>query len=455
MEVSDPWSQQQSGADWLSRRLYGYLGHEMGCGKTRTCLMACKDKRLTLVVCPIAVGPAWAKQVSLFDADRLCVVVVEGPAAKRAQSIRDAVASRKRVIVVVNYDAVWRGEVGKAVQSFKWDAIVLDEAHRIKSPTGKSSKWLAKLAEQNPQALRVCMSGTPTPQDPLDWFAQFRFLDPAVLGKSFPAFRSRIANVHPRYPGWVTGFREDALVSLKERIDPHIHRVTADEVLDLPDAIHQTISVALSPKSRAFYDRLEDDMIARIDVDKAVTAANRMVVVNRLHLAASGFARVDGDDFFTPIDGIPAKRLAFREFLADFPKAEPLVVFVKFIEDLKEVEAECRRSGRSVSVLCGEKKQLAQWQAAETEVIVVQQQAGGSGVDLTRACYCVYYSLSHSLGDYEQSLARLRRPGQQKCCRYYHIVASGTVDETIYEALREKKDVVDSVLLRLTRRVEA
>jgi SNF2 family DNA or RNA helicase len=57
------------------------------------------------------------------------------------------------------------------------------------------------------------------------------------------------------------------------------------------------------------------------------------------------------------------------------------------------------------------------------------------------------------LGDFDQSLARLRRPGQTKACRYYHFVVKNTVEETIYEALQNKRDVVEEVLSRLTRRV--
>jgi SNF2 family DNA or RNA helicase len=84
--------------------------------------------------------------------------------------------------------------------------------------------------------------------------------------------------------------------------------------------------------------------------------------------------------------------------------------------------------------------------------LVVQVQAGGCGIDATRAAYAAYYSQTHSLGDYEQSLARLRRPGQHRPVRYYHFVASGTIDEVVYESLQKKRDVVESILTSLTRR---
>lgn len=453
MAFQEPWANQHAAAAWLGSRQFGHLSHEPGTGKTRSLLMAYQDQDVLLVVCPIPVGQAWAKQIRLFDPTRQCVVAVSGPSTKRAAAIREAVAKGGRVAVVVNYDSVWRGEVAKAIKGIRWSAIVLDESHRIKSPSAKSSRWLSKLAESQPQAKRACLSGTPTPNSPLDWYSQLRFLDPSLVQSSFTEFRSRIAVMHPRVRGWVTAFRPDALSALRKHIDPHVHRVTAEEVLSLPEAIHIQIPVDMSPATRAFYTSLENEMIAQVG-DGTVTASNRMVVVGRLQAATSGFTRIDDEQAFTLVDGIPAKRRAFGEFLEDFPPREPLVVFTKFIEDINQAKEEVVARGRSVSELSGRTKQLEQWQAGETDVIVVQQQTGGAGIDLTRACYCVYWSLSHSLGDYEQSLARIRRPGQTKCCRYYHLVATDSVDETIYEALESKKDVVESILARLTKRTE-
>lgn len=448
----DPWPHQGAAVAWLLARLYGYLNHGMGAGKTLSAILATAGCRLTLVVCPIAVGPAWPKQVGLAGDPRKVCLAVDGPAARRAERIKAAIDSGEPTIVVINYDAVWRGELGKLIASTQWDCVILDESHRIKSHTGKASKFLSKLSERQPQAKKICLSGTPTPHSPLDWYSQMRFLDPEILGCSFPAFRNRIANTHPRYPGWVTGFKKEGLDALRERIDTHVHRIQTDDVLSLPEAIHTVIDVEITGKTRKFYDSLEQDMIAFID-GEPVTAANQLVVVSRLRTAAAGYTRIDGGNEFTMIDGTPAKSAIFADWLEDFPRDEPLVVFCSFVKDIEEVVSQCRLNGRKVSELRGGVNQLAQWQAGETEVIVIQQQSGGAGIDCTRASHCCYYSIGHSLGDFDQSLARLRRPGQTKTCRYYHFVVKNTVEETIYTALQNKRDVVEEVLSRLTRRV--
>jgi len=425
----------------------------MGVGKTLTSLLASAGCRLTLVVCPISVGPAWPKQISLSGDPRKTCLAVDGPAARRVERIKAAVESGEPTAVIVNYDAVWRGDVGKLIAKTQWDCVILDEAHRIKSHAGKASRFLSKLSERQPECKKICLSGTPTPHSPLDWYSQMRFLDPEILGCSFPAFRARIANTHPKYPGWVTGFKPEGLAALRERIDQHVHRVKADDVLTLPEAIHTVIDVEITGKTRKFYDALENDMIGFLD-GEPVTASNQLVVVSRLRTAAGGYTRLDGSPEFEQIDGTPAKSEIFADWLEDFPIGEPLVVFCSFVRDIAEVVWQCRKAKRTVSELRGGVNQLEEWQSGATDVIVIQQQSGGAGIDCTRASHCCYYSIGHSLGDFEQSLARLRRPGQTKTCRYYHLVVRNTVEETIYTALQSKKDVVEEVLSRLTRRVK-
>lgn len=443
------WPIQRRQSEWIQGRRSSFLNGEMGTGKTAVVLDAVRRERRVLAVCPIAVGAAWVKQAGMWDSQREAVLVVDGSTAKRAERLKQLDQKKGRYVVIVNYDGVWRGDLGKQIAKMKWDAIVLDESHRIKSPSGRSSRWLAKLAESQPDARRVCMSGTPTPHSPLDWWAQFRFLDETVLGKAYTGFRARIANTHPRFPGFVLGYKPEALAAMTARIDPHVYRVTMDEVLTLPEAIHCDISVSLSKKTREYYESLEEEMVAVLESGETVTAANKLVMVTRLQQATGGFATTDDGD--RRVIGTE-KADALRDWLEDLPPSEPLVIFCKFIADIDVVCETLRNTGRTVSVLKGGKNQLASWQSGDTIALVVQVQAGGCGIDATRAAYAAYYSQTHSLGDYEQSLARLRRPGQARPVRYYHFVASGTIDEVVYESLQKKRDVVESVLISLTRR---
>lgn len=422
---------------------------DMGVGKTGAAIDALKSHESILVVCPIAVGRAWVKQFSIWDPSRRVILAVDGPSAKRAEAVSRASG---RFAVIVNYDAVWRQKLGLAIERTGWSAIVLDESHRIKSPSGKASRWLSKLAQKQPNAKRICLTGTPTPHSPLDWWSQFRFLDPSVLGGSYTAYRSRIAKLHPKFPGMVLAWNDEALKALAERIDPYVFRVKADEVLTLPEAVHIEVPVILSPQVRRYYDSLEEELVAKLDSGEIITVQNKLSLVLRLQQATSGIA-TNEDGEVLQVDGEPQKIATMLDWLQDLPTGEPFVIFCRFLSDIDHSISGLTARGITCSELSGRRKQLEQWQAGETQAIVVQQQAGGTGIDLTRASVAIYVSLSHSLGDYEQSLARLRRPGQSRTCRYVHLIAQTSVDESVYESLSSKRDVVESVLTRLSRRV--
>lgn len=424
-----PWRHQLEAAAWAAARRFSMLALDMGTGKSLIALLV--------------IGLARLRAVS----------IAAGTAASRLRIFTQYKATRpkgERLAVIVNYDSVWRGELGKAIGSHKWGAIILDESHRIKSPGGRASRWLAMLARANPDAMLLCLTGTPMPHSPLDLYGQFRFLEPSVFGTSFARMRARYAACDPRFPSKVRRWlRQDELASI---LDANAYRVKADEVLDLPEAIHAAINVPLPSAARKFYDAMEGEMVAKLDAG-TVTTQNALTKLLALQRATSGFATLpDGE--LVAIDGTPAKRLALEDWFEDLPAAEPCVIFCRFRVDIEEVRAACAKIGRASSELSGERNTLEQWQAGETSVLVVQIQSGGVGIDLTRAAYAVYYSLGFSLGDYEQSLARLRRPGQTRCVRYYHLVAENTVDNDVYSALQERREVVGAVLSRLSPRVE-
>jgi SNF2 family DNA or RNA helicase len=424
-----PWRHQSEAAAWAAERHASMLALDMGTGKTFTALLA----------------------LGLDGTATVPVMLHQGANAKRAEQLRQAllIASGKTLVVVVNYDSVWRGELAKLINATPWAAIILDESHRIKSPGGTASRWLAKLAAKHEHAKRLCLTGTPMPHSPLDLWAQFRFLDPQVFGTSYTGMRSRYAVCHHQFHSKVLHWKHQD--ELTGKLDAHSWRVTADEVLDLPDAIHETVPVELSKISRKFYRTLEAEMTASIDAG-TVTAANALTKLLRLSQATGGYASLDGIAGLTAIDGTPSKRLALQDRLEDLHETEQVVVFCRFRSDLDDVQAAARELRREYAEVSGERKDLERWQAGDATILGVQMQSGGVGIDLSRAAYAFYYSLGYSLGDYEQSLARLRRPGQTRCVRYYHLVCSGTVDEQVYAALRERRSVVEAVLQKLSSR---
>jgi SNF2 family DNA or RNA helicase len=428
-----PWPHQRQFLEWLGDKPAALAAIGMGGGKTPSALLA----------------------AGLSGVPSTPLLLTTGPTNKRAERLRQAVklSGTVPVVAIANYDAVWRGKLGEAVQSVPWSWIILDESHRIKSPSGRASKWLAALAAKNPTARRLCLTGTPMPNGPLDLYGQFRFLAPHVLGTSWTRCRSRYAETHPMFPSQIKRYlRQDEFARLT---DPFIWRVATEDVLDLPDETHQQIAVELSPATRSFYREFERELIAEID-GGIVTATNALARTTKLRMATSGYARPEESALPVPIDGIPGKRAALRDWMEDLGKTEPLVVFFVFRCDADEIAALCRETGRGYSEVSGREKSLADWQQGKTDVLAVQIRSGSEGIDLTRARHAVFWSVDWSPGVYEQALRRIRRPGQKAaCCHYYHLVARDTVDEAVYRALITKQDIIESVLGRLSSRATA
>jgi len=78
--------------------------------------------------------------------------------------------------------------------------------------------------------------------------------------------------------------------------------------------------------------------------------------------------------------------------------------------------------------------------------LAVQIRTGAQSVDLTRARYAVYYSFGLSLGDYQQSLKRIHRVGQNRSVVYVHLLMQYTIDERKMKYFEQRSDVIQGLL---------
>lgn len=444
-----PWDHQ-------SRALCFAQGHEacllhmgMGTGKTRVVLDLIRsvDVGVTLVVCPLAVAPVWPAEAERHHghADWDFEVLDGGSVADRTDRLETAVNRRRpgrHVVLVINYEAAWRARMGDAIRDLILDGVielvVADEVHRIKAPGSKVSLYFKRIGLHAPR--RVGLSGTPLPHSPLDAYGVFRFLDRGIFGTSFARFRNRYAIMG--------GFENRQVVSYK-RVPEFSSRVASitirveDDVLDLPDTVDRETLVRLPPAARTAYEELEDKLCLDM-AEGLVTPANALVKLLRLQQVTSGFVGTDEGGI---VDLHDAKEAALKEFLEDVGEDEPVVVFCRFTRDVAAVRRASTKLGGS-SELSGTIHELEPWRRGDTRVLAAQIQSGSEGIDLTRARYCVFYSLGFSLAQYEQARKRLHRPGQSRRVFYYHLIAPGTIDRRVVTAIRQRRDVIRDILER-------
>ena len=421
------------------------------------------DARLTLILAPLSVvDHVWPGEIRKHGKRQNTTIIPLGTKAgtvrekmtKAAEGLRLATARKGPAIIIVNYESAHREPLGRFLKGIHWDLFIMDESHKLKTPAGKASLFASQVSEKSRR--RLALTGTPMPHSPLDVYAQFRAIDKNVFGVSNQEFKVRHAefeivakpnvkidehgNEVKTYPKKVVGFKN--LEELNQKLYSRAFRVTASETLDLPGAIETYMHVEMSPKARRLYNQMAVSFMAELDSGEAVTAANALTRIIRFQQMTSGFARTeDGKD----IEVDTSKISALGDILDGLPPREPVVVFARFQNDLEAIARLSDKMIRPHFEISGRIKNLEEWRQ-QGGVLAVQIQAGGLGLDLTAARYCVYFSLGYNLGDYLQSIARLHRPGQTSLVDYIHLVAADSIDEIIMDALANKEDVINRVL---------
>ena len=439
--TTQPWTHQVRGTRFATMMDSCLLHCWMGTGKTKITLDAIRTlgHKRTLVICPSCVVPVWETQADTHAPGIFSVLALgKGKSTVKRTDVLSLALRHEAgpLIVVVNYEAAWQKSLGKGIAKTEWDCIVLDESHRVKAPGSKCSRFVAKLKAKH----KLCLTGTPMPHSPLDIYGQYRFLDPGIFGTRFTAFRARYAIMGGFENRVVVGYQNQD--DFRMRLDKLRLHVTAD-VLDLPPI--QTIDrrCPLEPAARKLYDQLERELIAELG-EGVITAANALVKLLRLQQICGGAVPADDEDKLTEVS--TAKRNLLAEMLEDL-QGERVVVFARFRYDLGAARAEAERLGYRVGEISGSANDYKQWcESDELDLLVVQTQAGGLGIDLTAARVAIFYSLGFSLGDYQQAIARVHRPGQTRPTVIYRLLAVNTVDVRIVQALRKRENVIESIL---------
>lgn len=130
-----------------------------------------------------------------------------------------------------------------------------------------------------------------------------------------------------------------------------------------------------------------------------------------------------------------------------------VVIFCRFKHEIKDAALAAKAAGFKTLLFYGavsEKnrtKKIKQFhRTEEPTVFIAQWQTGARGIDLTCASECICYGLTYSLIQYGQGIDRQHRIGQVNKVTYYHYVARGTIDETVIDALRGKKQIAKEII---------
>jgi len=422
---------------------------EMGTGKSLTAiaitgaLSQAGRIRRVLIVAPISILGVWEEEFQKFAAFPYALAVLSGSSAKKLDTLRHMTGTALQV-VVVNYESAWRLE--KALTAWHPDLIIADEGHKIKTHNIAASKAMHRMGAK--ASYRLLLTGTVITNKAIDVFSQYKFLNPAIYGNSFYAFRNRYFDM-VGYGNHTPVLKKSMEGELTEKLHSISYRATKAECLDLPETTDVIRQVELEPAALRIYRGLVKESYAEL-AGGEVTATNILTRLLRLSQLTGGFL---GNDETAAVEQVSAAKLSALEDILDGAMAEgkKLVIIARFIPEIKAICRLLEKRGLGYSCITGEVKnrdeQVARFQKEpEVMAFVGQIATAGLGITLTAASTMVFYSLDYSMSNFEQTKARIHRVGQRMPCTYLYLVARGTVDEKVLAALESKADLARTLV---------
>lgn len=321
-------------------------------------------------------------------------------------------------IGIINYDLVWRR---KDLLNLKDFTLLLDESSMLQHETSKRSEFILKMQPTNV----ILLSGTPIGGKYENLWSQIH-----LLGWDIPKkmFYNHYVNYHwddsNGFPLMIIdGYKNEERLKRKLR-EYGCDFLKTEEVLDLPDQIHQTINVPISKEYKTFKSK----KIIKIDDLELVgdTTLKKMLYERQL----CGQYNQD-------------KLNAFEDLLES--TNDRLVVFYNFNAELELLQAITIYLQRSSCIINGQHKSLYAYEHINDSVTFIQYQAGAMGLNLQKANKIIYFTPPLSSELFEQSKKRIHRIGQKNTCFYYYLTCKNSIEEKIYKTLAERKDYTDAL----------
>lgn len=408
---------------------------DCGTGKTRCAIELMRQASGSiLIIAPNTILENWAEEIKHWS--NLTYIILQGSKAKRLQLLNKLVD-----VYIINYEALRILEPELAAMNF--NMIIADEIQKLKGHRSLQSKAAFRLSQRI--QYRLGLTGTPIINNLCDVFAEYRFLNPFIFGFSFYRFRNRYCVMGGYMNKEIKGYVN--VEELQDKVHSIAIRVRKEDCLKLPDKVYQTHSVDLSPEQKRVYNELKKEFIAELK-GKVVTAPYILTRITRLSQCTAGFVKTEDSEEIN-FDTNPKLRW-LREFIEDLPKDEKVVIFFRFIKELKNLRAMFNDMGISFVEVYGETKdrqdKINAFNKGPAQIFCCQLQTAGLGVNLHSARYCVFLSNSYSWGDRLQAEDRLHRIGQTRNVVYLDIIARQTIDETILKCLKSKKDLAESIM---------
>ncbi|MEV2294897.1 DEAD/DEAH box helicase [Paenibacillus larvae] len=427
---------------------------EMGLGKTVSTLTAIDlllhdyfDIDRVLVIAPLRVAEdTWGREVEKWDhLQHLKISKVLGSAAQR----RKALAAKADIYVINRENVEWL--VSELGNSWDFDTVVIDEVSSFKNHQSKRFRALRRV---RPRINRVIgLTGTPAPNSLMDLWAPIYLLDQGErLGKTITGFRDRYFIPGERSGHIVYKWHEkkEAEQRIYEAIKDIAVSMKAEDWLELPERIDRTVFIRLSDKAAQLYKKLEKELLLEF-VDADVVATTAAALSNKLLQMASG-AVYDED---RGVKEIHEAKLEALEDILEASQGKPVLVFYNYKHSLERIQ---QRFPQARTLRKGKEgvQDISDWNTNQIPLLLLHPKSAGHGLNLQESnCQTViWFDQIWSLEEFQQANARVYRQGQTRKIVVMQLVAEGTMDEEVVEAIDKKATGQEELMQAVKARIE-
>lgn len=413
------------------------IGDEMGLGKTLQGLAMLKATEAfpAVIICPASLKLNWEREAKKWIKG-VKVQVVKGTSGDVDAGLADSPD-----IYIVNYDILsyW-------VEKFPpLKGIVLDESHYIKSGTAQRSKAAIRLADKIPNnGTRVCLSGTPVVNMPLELMTQLRVIARLDDFGGASKFRSQYGH---------SSSRALAMLNRKLRSSCYVRRRKAEVLTELPPKMWSEVVVEGDAKVMKEYKKAEADIIKYLtELAMKIALESGADTQEAQEEAWQKALRARSAEHLVAIATLKqlaakAKLSAAKEWVGDFLENDKkLVVFGWHTEVVNMVASEFANGCKIQGGVSMEKRQAAVdsfQNSDEQKVIACQIKAAGVGLTLTAASDVLFLEQGWTPADMDQAVDRCHRIGQKDSVTGWLMVTKDTIDEDIAALINAKRVVVN------------
>ena len=403
---------QKSGVAWIQRNAdtlgSALLADDMGLGKTLQTLAAIRGN--TLVIAPRSLLGNWQREAARFRPE-LKVSIYHGP-ERQLDPESDLTVTTYSILQL---DA-------PILCAREWDGVVLDEAHQIRNPETRAAMAATRLNSR----FRLALTGTPIQNSKRDLFSLFRFLTPGLFEEESELTPSAIA--------------------------PFLLRRTKDQVLtELPPKTPIDHSIALSEQEKSRYNALlsaaRQECLDRLGSEKSLEPLTVFEVLLRARQACCHPGLLEDSRKHESSSKMDRLLSLVEEILSEGHSVLVYSQWTRFL-DLIETQLKDRTPYFRLDGSTRDRDTRIEGfqESASPSVFLLSLQAGGVGLNLTRANHVIFCDPWWNPYVELQAEDRAYRMGQEKPVTIHRLIAEDSIETSIRELQAAKLRLGEATL---------